>query len=62
VRPRLRALADEGELLEELLSVAWELGLDAALDVSDEEQIEALERVIFVLSSENGSRTSSRPR
>ncbi len=48
------ALADEGELLEELLSVAWELGLDAALDVSDEEQLEqALERVdpeIFVLS------------
>jgi indole-3-glycerol phosphate synthase len=48
------SLADEGELLEELLAVAWELGLDAALDVSDEEQLEeALERVdpeIFVLS------------
>lgn len=47
-------IADDDELLEELVSLAWELGLDVALDVSDEEQLEeALERVdpdILVLS------------
>ncbi|MFN8186276.1 MAG: hypothetical protein U0R69_04280 [Gaiellales bacterium] len=47
-------LAEDDALLEELVSLAWELGLDVALDVSDEEQLEeALERVdpeILVLS------------
>ena len=47
-------LADEERLLEELVDVAWELGLECALDVRDEEELEqALERLdpeIFVLS------------
>jgi indole-3-glycerol phosphate synthase len=47
-------LADEGELLEDVVVAAGELGLDCALDVRDEEQLEeALERVdpeILVIS------------
>ena len=47
-------LADEGELLEELVAAALELGLDCALDVRDEDELEqALQRVdpeILVLS------------
>jgi indole-3-glycerol phosphate synthase len=47
-------LADEEGLLEELVGVAWELGLDCALDVRDEGELEqALERLdpeILVLS------------
>ncbi len=47
-------LADDDELLEELVNEAWELGLDCAFDVRDEEQLEeVLERVdpeILVIS------------
>ena len=47
-------LADDDELLEELVDEAWELGLDCAFDVRDEEQLEeVLERVdpeILVIS------------
>lgn len=47
-------IAGRDDLLEELVSLAWELGLDVALDVSDEEQLEeALQRIdpeIIVLS------------
>ena len=47
-------LADEDDLLEELVAAAGDLGLDCALDVRDEEQLEeALERIdpeILVIS------------
>jgi len=47
-------LSDDGGLLEELVNEAWDLGLDCAFDVRDEEQLEeALELVdpeILVIS------------
>ena len=50
-------LADEGGLLEELVGAAWDLGLDCALDVRDENELEeALERLdpeILLLSERN---------
>ena len=48
------SLAEDEGLLEELADLAWELGLDCALDVRDEDELEeALERLdpdILVLS------------
>jgi indole-3-glycerol phosphate synthase len=53
-------LADTEGLLEELVDVAWDLGLDCALDVRDEDELEqALERLdpeILLLSERNPER------
>ncbi len=50
-------LADEEELLEALVAAAWELGLDCAIDVRDEDELgEALEWLdpeILVISERN---------
>jgi indole-3-glycerol phosphate synthase len=59
VRPALRGARRDG-LLEELTGLAWDLGLDCALDVRDDDELEqALERLdpeILLLSERNPER------